>query len=181
MQDVLKIGDDTLKEVINVKNVAARVEELKEEIRRALAGEPLVAVCVLKGAFMFFTDLVKDLGVPLEIEFVRLASYGAGTSPGEEMVFSKDLETTIKDKNLLIVEDIVDTGRSMDFLIRTFSARNPKSIRLAALVDKEERREIELKVDFAGFRLKKGFLVGCGMDYAEKYRELGGIYELIQG
>lgn len=181
MTDVLKTGDDTLIEVLSRDKVAERVEQLKEEIRSALNGEPMVAVCVLKGAFMFFTDLVKDLGLPLEIEFVRLASYGSGTSPGDELVFSKDLETTIKGKNVLIVEDIVDTGRSMDFLVRTFGARSPKSVRLAALVDKVERREIELEVDFAGFRLKKGFLVGCGMDYAEKYRELGGIYELEQG
>lgn len=181
MENELKSGPDTLVEIIGRDRVAARVAELKAEIREALGGEPVAAVCVLKGAFMFFSDLIRDLGVPLEIDFVRLASYGSETSPGGELVFSKDLETSIKDKHVLIVEDIVDTGRSMDFLIRTFRERGPKSVRLAALVDKVERREVELKVDFTGFRLKKGFLVGCGMDYAEKYRELGGIFELKQG
>lgn len=177
----MNIENHRLIEVIGRERVAARVEELRAEISESLDGEPLVAVCVLKGAFMFFSDLVKDLGAPLEVDFVRLASYGSGTAPGDELVFSKDLETSIKNKNVLIVEDIVDTGRSMDFLIRTFRERDPKSIRLAALVDKAERREVELAVDFVGFRLKKGFLVGCGMDYAEKYRELGGIFELEQG
>jgi len=165
-------------EVIGRDEIEKRVGVLQEDIRRALNGEPLVAVCVLKGAFMFFSQLVRDLEVPVELEFVRLASYGAGTSPGKELVFSKDVETPLKGKNVLIVEDIVDTGRSMDFLIRTFAQRQPKRLMSAALIDKVERRELSLDVDFQGFRLEKGFLVGCGMDYAEKYRELGAIYEL---
>jgi hypoxanthine phosphoribosyltransferase len=180
MDGVLQIGGDTLLPVISRERIEARVLELQADIRDVLGGEPLVVVCVLKGAFMFFSQLVKDLGVPVELEFVRLASYGAGTSPGKELVFSKDLETPIKGKNVLIVEDIVDTGRSMDFLIRTFEQRGPKRLLTASLIDKVERRELELAVDFQGFRLEKGFLVGCGMDYGEKYRELGAIYELEQ-
>jgi hypoxanthine phosphoribosyltransferase len=134
-------------------------------------------VCVLKGAFLFFADLVRRIDLDLELEFIRLACYGKGTDSGE-LVFSKDLETSIQGKNVLVVEDIVDSGRSMDFLLRTFAERKPRSLRLAALVDKFERREVPLDVDFPGFTLHKGFIVGYGMDYAERYRQLGGIFEI---
>lgn len=171
---------EKLIKVIDEQAVASRIAELKTEIREVYGNEPMTAVCVLRGAFMFFSDLVRDLGVPLNVDFVRLASYGDSTSRGDNLVFSKDLEAPIRGRHVLIVEDIVDTGHSMDFLIRTFRERSPASLRLAALVDKHERREIELAVDFPGFSLKQGFLVGYGMDYAEKYRELGAIYELRQ-
>ncbi|WP_461210549.1 hypoxanthine phosphoribosyltransferase [Desulfocurvus sp. DL9XJH121] len=169
---------DKMVEVISAADIAGRVAELGREITATYQGEPLTVVCVLKGGFLFFADLVRAVDLPLELEFVRLASYGKGMDSGE-LVFSKDLETSIKGKHVLIVEDIVDSGRSMDFLMRTFEERGPKSLRLAALVDKAERREVQLTVDFGGFTLEKGFIVGYGMDYAEKYRELPGIYEIV--
>lgn len=169
---------DTMVEVITAEEIAKRVRELGAEITERYQGESLTVVCVLKGAFLFFADLVREIKLPLELEFVRLASYGQGTESGE-LVFSKDLETSIQGKNVLIVEDIVDSGKSMDFLLRTFDERKPKSLTLAALVDKSERREVELDVDFPGFPLSKGFIVGYGMDYAERYRELPGIFEIV--
>ncbi len=168
---------DTLTTVICAQDIQARVRELGREITTTYDGEPLTVVCVLKGAFLFFADLVRHIDLELELEFIRLASYGKGTDSGE-LVFSKDLETTIQGKHVLVVEDIVDSGRSMDFLKRTFAERKPKSLRIAALVDKYERREVALDVEFPGFRLEKGFIVGYGMDYAERYRELDAIYEL---
>ena len=172
------MSKDRMVEIISPEAIAERVAELGKDITEALNGEPLVVVCVLKGGFLFFSDLVRTIDAPLEIEFVRLASYGRGMESGE-LVFSKDVETSIKDKNVLIVEDIVDSGKSMDFLMRTFAERGPRTLRLAALVDKHERREVDLTVDFPGFALHKGFIVGYGMDYAEKYRELPGIYEIV--
>lgn len=169
---------ETMVELISPQAIARRVAELGADITAAYAGEPLTVVCVLKGAFLFFADLVRTVDLPLELEFVRLASYGRGMDSGE-LVFSKDLETSIKGKHVLIVEDIVDSGRSMDFLMRTLAERGPASLRLAALVDKAERREVDLRVDFAGFPLDKGFIVGYGMDYAERYRELAGIHEIV--
>lgn len=167
-----------LTEVISPEAVQARIAELGREITARFNGQPLVAVCVLKGAFLFFADLVRHLDLDVSVEFVRLASYGAGTSRGKHQVFSKDVEISLAGKNVLVVEDIVDTGHSADFLLRTFHERNPRDLALASLVDKFERREVDLAVDFPGFHLKKGFLVGFGMDYAERYRELRGIYEL---
>lgn len=169
---------DKMEVVITSEAIQDRVNELGEQITRDFQGEPLTVVCVLKGAFLFFADLVRAVDLDLELEFVRLASYGSGTESGE-LVFSKDLETTIQGKNVLIVEDIVDSGYSMDFLLRTFAERKPRSLRLAALVDKHERREVDLVVDYYGFRLEKGFIVGYGMDYAERYRQFASIHEIL--
>jgi len=173
----------TLKEVFPPEEVRTRTARVGSAVAAWSAGRPLLAVCVLKGAFLFFADLVRDLasrGVEVEVDFVRLASYGSATSRGLEQVFSKDLEADIKGRHVLLVEDIVDTGRSADFLLRTLAARGPAGLALAALVDKRGRREVEVAVDFAGFALEKGFLVGFGMDYAEMYRGLCGIHELVE-
>ncbi|SKA72733.1 hypoxanthine phosphoribosyltransferase [Desulfobaculum bizertense DSM 18034] len=167
-----------MKVVVSAEEIQKRIDELGAEITEHFQGEPVTVVCVLKGGFLFFADLVRSIKLDLELDFVRLASYGKGTESGE-LVFSKDLETSIKGKNVLIVEDIVDTGHSMDFLLRTLDERNPKRLALAALVDKHERREADVKVDFYGFHLAEGFIIGYGMDFAEKYRELDGIYELV--
>ncbi len=171
---------DQLNEVISNGDINAAMNRLGREISACYPdGETLVVVCVLKGAFMFFADIVRRIQAPLRLDFVRLASYGDATSSGD-LVFSKDVETSLTGRHVLIVEDIVDTGRSMDFLKRTFEERKPASVRIAALVDKHERREVDLAVDFPAFTLEEGFLVGYGMDYAEKYRELDAIYELVQ-
>ncbi len=167
------------KEVIFHKDVIAkRVKELGQDISKQYENEPLVCICVLKGAFVFFADLMRALTIDPEIDFVRLASY-AGSAPQEgKMLFSKDIEVSIKDKHVLIVEDIVDTGHSMEFLTKVLKARGPRSVAIAALVDKGERRECKVNVDFSGFALDKGFIVGYGLDYDEQYRGLEGIYNL---
>ncbi len=167
--------------IVSAQEIAARIDELGEAISRDYANKPLVCVCVLKGAFLFFADLLRRIGTGPEIDFVRLASYGRGTSSGGTLTFSKDLEVDIADKHVLIVEDIVDSGRSMEFLAHVFLKRRPRSLKICALIDKQERREADVRIDYAGFNLTgKGFLVGYGLDYAERYRELDAIYELIR-
>jgi len=171
---------DTLKVVIDSETLRRRVTELGAEVSACYQGKPLVAVCVLKGAFLFFADLVRHIqSDSLEIDFVRMASYGGGTSRGRQTIFSKDMEVDVAGKHVLLVEDIVDTGHSVEFLLEVLEKRGAESIRLCAVVDKHERREVDVTVDFAGFPLQKGFIVGYGMDYAEKYRELDAIYELV--
>ncbi|WP_462324597.1 hypoxanthine phosphoribosyltransferase [Desulfoplanes sp.] len=165
--------------VFDKEAIAKRVGELGREISERYGEEPLVCVCVLKGAFVFFADLMRSMTIDPEMDFVRLASYAGGTSREGKMIFSKDMEVSIQDKHVLIVEDIVDTGHSMRYLTRVLEARSPKSIAIAALVDKSERRELEVTVDFPGFVLDKGFIVGYGLDYDEKYRGLAGVYELV--
>ncbi len=155
--------------------IAARVGELAAEISRQYRGEPLVAVCVLKGAVIFFADLVRQIdNAELRLDFVRLASYGEGSVAGR-LRFERDLETDIRDRHVLVVEDVVDSGRTMAFLLKTLAARGPRSLRLVALVDKRERREAPVRVDFPGFCLDRGFIVGYGLDYAELYRALPDI------
>lgn len=171
---------ETLKTVIDAASIQRRVAELGEEITAFYVGRPLVAVCVLKGAFLFFADLVRYIkSDALELDFVRMSSYGSGTSRGRQTIFSKDMEVDVAGKHVLLVEDIVDTGRSARFLLDVLEKRGAGSVRICAAVDKRERREVALTVDFAGFPLQKGFIVGYGMDYAEKYRELDAVYELV--
>jgi len=164
---------------ITAEQIAERVESMGREIAADYEGdEPLVCICVLKGAFLFYADVIRKIDRHIEVDFVRLASYGTATSRSEDIVFSKDLEVSIEGKDVLVIEDIVDTGHSMDFLLHVLRRRNPKSLKICALIDKHERREMDVKVDFAGFKLNDGFIVGYGLDYAERYRELDGIYEL---
>lgn len=158
--------------------IEARARELGREISSHYGDEPLVCVCVLKGAYAFFTDLMRNLTIHPVMDFVRLSSYADQTSRQSKMVFSKDMEIDIKDKHVLVIEDIVDTGHSMKFLLKVLEARSPKSIRIAAMIDKTERREVDIKVDYVGFPLEKGYIVGYGLDYAEQYRELDGIFDL---
>jgi len=169
-----------LKEVIGKDKITTRVKELAAEISRHYGEEPLVMVCVLKGAFIFFADLVRAVDIPMEVDFVRLASYGEKDTPDEQIVMTKDVETALTGKHVLVIEDIVDTGHSMRFLLEHLQNYGPKSLKLCTMVDKTERRQAEVNADFVGFKLHKGFLVGYGLDYAEKYRELSGIYELVR-
>lgn len=166
--------------VFGKNRIEKRVAELAAGIDGVYGIEPLVAICVLKGAFIFFSDLVRKLHNPfLELDFVRLSSYGKSFNSTGHVIFNKDVEVDIRGKHVLIVEDIVDTGHTMRFLLDQFAARQPLSLRIAALVDKHERRKSEVSVDFAGFSLPGGFLVGYGLDYAEHFRALPDICEII--
>ncbi|MDR2604842.1 MAG: hypoxanthine phosphoribosyltransferase [Desulfovibrio sp.] len=158
--------------------IQERVAQMAERITADYAGKDLLAVCVLKGAFMFFADLLRRIPLELETDFVRIRSYGAGDASSGRIELTKDVECAVTGRDVLIVEDIVDCGLSMDFLLREFRARGPKSLRLAALIDKVERRCVPVRVDYAGFVADAGFLVGYGLDYAEQYRTLPAIFRL---
>lgn len=159
--------------------IESRISEIAREINETYGDEPLVVICVLKGAFVFFSDLVRQITDPnMELDFVRLSSYGKSDSSSGHVVFGKDTEVDVRGKHVLVVEDIVDSGITMKFMAEQFLARKPLSFRVAALVDKRERRVANINVDFPGFILDKGFLVGYGMDYAERYRTLSDICEI---
>lgn len=170
---------EMLREVLGEAVVAGRVAEMAEEIGRLYdEADPPVAICVLKGAVYFFTDLTRRFPFSPQLEFVRIASYGAGTSPGKDVRFLVDVECSLEGRHVLVVEDIVDTGRTTARLLEIFAARKPKSLRMCALIDKRERREVDVRVDFVGFSSSDGYLIGYGMDYAERYRQLPGVYEM---
>lgn len=165
-----------LRELYSAEAIAERVRELADQINLDYAGKPLVMICVLKGAFMFFSDLVKRITVQPRIDFVRVSSYGASDASSGTVRFSKDVETPLQGADVLLVEDVVDSGVTMDFLVRELRARGANSLRIAALVDKLERREVQVHVDYPGFSLNAGFIVGYGLDYAERFRELPAVY-----
>lgn len=170
----------TAKLLFSAEDIAARVAELGEEISAAYTGEPLVAVCVLKGAVHFFSDLTRAISrEDLEMDFVRISSYGAGTATSRQIRLTKDLECDVRGKHVLVVEDVVDSGHSLRFSLELLADRGARSVRVATLVNKTERREVEIPVAFAGFMLDSGFIVGYGLDHAERYRALPSIYELL--
>lgn len=140
--------------------------------------QPLVLVVVLKGAAVFAADLLRSLSIPAELEFVRAASYGSGTSSSGKVKFSHLVEGPLTGREILLVEDIVDSGRTVSVILRELRRHQPASLRLAALLDRPARRELPVKIDFTGFVIPDRFVIGYGLDYAGLYRELPGIYSL---
>ncbi|MBF0482125.1 MAG: hypoxanthine phosphoribosyltransferase [Desulfovibrionaceae bacterium] len=166
-----------LRELIPAQTIRARVAELGAQISADYRDKPLILVGVLKGAFVFLADLAREIAVDARIDFVRLSSYGMKDRP-QGLKFTMDVSLPIADSHLLLVEDILDTGRSMAFLQERLSGRGAASVKLCTLVDKTGRRETRVRADYAGFRVDCGFLVGYGLDYAEAHRGLPGIFEL---
>ncbi len=169
---------DQLKEIISAEEIGRRIGELGEEISRDYRGKELVLVGILKGAFIFTADLARALTIPVEIDFVRLASYGSSTTSSGFVRITKDIESDIRGRHVLVVEDIVDTGHTLKYLQDVLGLHGPASVKICCLIDKKERREVDISVDYVGFHVPRGFLVGYGLDYNEAYRHLPGIYHL---
>jgi len=165
--------------LISREDIARRVKELAAQVSRDYAGRDLVMVGVLKGAFIFLADLVRALPFPVEVDFVRLKSYGAGTISSGEIHITKDVEEPLKDRDVLIVEDIVDLGLTLDFLRQHLLTHQPRSLKICCLIDKKERRQVEVPLDYVGFPVERGFLVGYGLDCGEKNRTWPEVYELL--
>jgi hypoxanthine phosphoribosyltransferase len=157
--------------LITADQIQARVRELGGEIRRDHAGD-VHLVCVLKGAFMFMADLIRALPGDATIDFMALSSYGKNTSSSGEVRLMKDLDTGLEGRHVVIVEDIVDTGLTLTYLQEILRARGPRSLRTACLLSKPSRRKVDVRVDYVGFTIEDKFVVGYGLDYAEKYRNL---------
>ncbi len=165
--------------VFSQSQIESRVRELAEEISRVYKGKDLVCVGVLNGAFMFLSDLVKEMTIPLKVDFVRVASYGSGSVSSGKIKMKKDVEQSLEGRHVLIVDDIADAGMTLDYLKKHLAAQKPVSIKICVLVDKTQRRSVPVEIDFAGFRIDRGFLVGYGLDYDEKYRYFRDIYHLM--
>lgn len=167
-----------LKLLFSREQIQEAVKRLGEEISRDYEGKPLLLIGVLKGAFVFLADLVRALSIPVQVDFVRLSSYGHRTETSGEIKMTKGLECDPRGKDVLIVEDIVDTGLSLRFLIEELMAHGPKSVKVCALLDKRHRRKVEVPLHYVGFEIEKGFVVGYGIDFDERYRELPDLYVL---
>ena len=164
--------------VLSKKDIDSLVTKVAHRISTDYRNHDLVLIGVLKGVFVFLSDLVRCLDIPVQIDFIRVFSYGSDVSSSGEIHLTKDIEVDIKDKDVLIVEDIVDTGLTLKYLIDYLKSYYPKTIKVCAFIDKHERREADIGIDYRCHDVAKGFLVGYGLDYNEDYRYLSGIYHL---
>jgi hypoxanthine phosphoribosyltransferase len=168
--------DDVERVLISEERLQARIVELAEEINTVYKDDDLpLLVCILKGAFMFLADLTRHLAFRHEVDFMEISSYGKGTTSSGVVRILLDLASNVEGRNVVIVEDIVDTGHTLNYILRNFAARNPASVRVATLLSKNSRRVIDVPVDFVGFEVPDEFVVGYGLDFAEQYRNLSFI------
>ena len=163
--------------LFTAEQVSARVRALGAQIAQDLAAAgsgaaPLLAVCTLKGGVPFFADLIRAIPLPMETEYIALSSYGDGTASSGQVRIGKDIEADLRGRDVLVVEDIVDSGRTLSFLCGLLAARGARSVRVCALLDKPSRRVVPFSPDYVGFSVEDVFVVGCGMDYAQRYRNL---------
>ena len=158
--------------LISEESIDKKIRELGAQISKDYEGKELHLVCVLKGGTFFMCELAKRITVPVTLDFMSVSSYGNSTTSSGVVKIIKDLDKSIEGKNVLVVEDIVDTGRTLSYLMKVFAGRNPESLKLCTLLDKPDRRVAEVPVDYTGFEIPDEFVVGYGLDYAEKYRNL---------
>ncbi len=163
-------------EMISAKSIAARIEGLSREIRDEFSGtNKLVVVGLLRGSFVFIADLVRELDLPVEVDFLEASSYGDGMESSREVRILKDLRGAIEDRDVLVVEDIVDTGFTLHHVTGLLASRNPARMKTIALLDKPSRREVDIQADWIGFSIQDEFVVGYGIDYAQRNRNLAYI------
>lgn len=163
---------ENIKTLISEKDVNERIKTLGEKISQDYAGKQVHLICVLKGGAFFMCELAKRITVPVSLDFMSVSSYGDNTSSSGVVRIAKDLDETIEGKDVLIVEDIIDSGRTLFYLMDILHKRHPASLHLCTLLDKPDRREKDVKVDYTGFEIPDEFVVGYGLDYAQKYRNL---------
>ncbi|EOD01136.1 hypoxanthine phosphoribosyltransferase [Caldisalinibacter kiritimatiensis] len=165
--------EQNIKQVlITEEELQNKIKELGEQITEDYKGKDLILICVLKGAVMFMADLAKNIDLPLTMDFMAVSSYGSSTESSGVVKIIKDLDTSIEGKEVLIVEDIIDTGLTLSYLLENLKSRGPKSVKICTLLDKPERRKADIKYDYKGFTVPDEFVVGYGLDFDEKYRNL---------
>ncbi len=164
--------DERLRVLISRQRIARRVREIGRQITREFRGEPVLLVGVLKGACIFLADLSREIALDASFDFLAAASYGQSAETSGQVRLLKDLDTRIEGRNVILVEDILDTGVTLNYLARLLRGRQPKAVRVAALLDKADRRTQPFEADYVGFRIPNVFVVGYGLDYAERYRNL---------
>lgn len=170
------MGRDKFKILFPSREIDLKVKELAKRISQDYRGKTPVLIGILKGAFMFLADLVRSIeGIDVEIDFLGVSSYGKKTAPDRPPVITKDLSIDVANRDVIMIEDIVDTGATFDFIVEHIAGKNPSSLKICALVDKRGRRKGNLKIDYVGFEIESGFIIGYGMDFSEKYRNIKDI------
>lgn len=165
--------------LVQADDLRHRVEQLGAEISADYAGRELLLIGVLKGAIFFLADLMRHIDVPCEVDFMAVASYGSATESSGVVRILKDLDTPIEDRHVLVVEDIVDSGLTLQYLVRSLQGRGPASLEICALLTKPERRRVDLPARYVGFEIPDAFVIGYGLDHAERYRNLPYVAALV--
>jgi hypoxanthine phosphoribosyltransferase len=160
--------------------IQKRVQEIAGRLSADYAGRELIVIGILKGAFIFMADLIRAMTIPCKVDFVRVASYGAGQESSGKVVMTKDIETSIAGRDVLIVEDIIDTGLTLTYLVNWLKERNPNSIKVCVFLDKRKRRKVSFEADYVVFTMDDGFVVGYGLDFNEQARYLPEVYIIKQ-
>lgn len=173
---------ETIKVMISEEDVDKRIAELGKQISEDYAGRQVHLICILKGSVFFTCELAKRITVPVSLDFMKVSSYGDATSSSGIVQIAKDLDETLEGKDVIVIEDIIDSGRTLHYLLDVLQKRQPNSLRLCTLLDKPDRRVKQVKVDYVGFEIPDEFVVGYGLDYAQKYRNLPyiGIVEGVE-
>ena len=166
------MNQDLERIMITEEQIAGRVREVAVQLDKLYEGRRPVVVCILKGSVMFFSDLIRHMETPLELDFMAVSSYGAGTTSSGQVKITKDLSESIEGRDIIVVEDILDSGNTLSYLLQILQARHPASMKLCTLLDKPDRRIKPVHVDYSGFSIPDEFVVGYGLDFAEKYRNL---------
>lgn len=164
--------EEKIQVLFSEKMIDERIRKLGKQISEEYAGKEIKLICVLRGSSVFFCELAKRITVPVTFDFISVSSYGNGTESGSQIRIRKDLDEPIDGQHVIVVEDIIDTGKTLTKLMELLRQRGAKSLRLAALLDKKERRQAAIEADYTGFQIDDGFVVGYGLDYAQKYRNL---------
>ena len=168
----MTIHKDVERVLLDAETVQSKVKEMSELLDKFYENRSPVVVCILKGSIMFFSDLIRNMKVPMILDFMAVSSYGAGSISSGELQIKKDLTVDIKGKDVLIVEDIIDSGNTLYKLKQLLNAREPASVNIVTLLDKPERREVPMEPDYTCFTIEDEFVIGYGLDYAEQYRNL---------
>ena len=164
--------DDLEYIMISKASIESKIKEIAGVLDEEYRDKNPVMICILKGCAPFFTDLIRAMTIPVQIDFMAISSYGAGSTTSGQVKMNKDLDKSIEDRHVIIVEDIMDSGYTLSYLRNMLSSRKPASIKICALLDKPSRREVDITPDYKGFEISNEFVVGYGLDYAEKYRNL---------
>ncbi|MCU1264954.1 MAG: hypoxanthine phosphoribosyltransferase [Acidobacteria bacterium] len=167
-----EFSNPNLEVLFSEVEISSRIKDLGSQIAREYAGKNPLLIGVLKGACFFLSDLLRAIDIPLNIEFMAISSYGSSTRTSGEVRILKDLDVPIENRHIIVVEDIVDTGLTLSYLLANLKSRGAASVKLVALLDKSERREREVEIDYLGFKIPDAFVVGYGLDFAERYRNL---------
>lgn len=163
---------ETISVLIPENEISKKVDEIAEQISKEFGGKSITLIGILKGSVMFMVDIARKLKQDVEIDFMDISSYGSGMTSSGSIKINKDLENSIEGKDVIIVEDIIDSGRTLNYLIKYLKEKKPASLKICALLDKPERRVFDVKIDYVGFEIPDEFVIGYGLDYAQKYRNL---------